>query len=231
MKPLTVSRLAAAMGIADEAAELWVMHVNTAIGLCGCSTVEHVAQWIAQTGHESEGLTHLVESMNYSPERLMVVFGRYYPLSAAEIEAGEKVSALAKQHGRVGKKPADERGIANHVYNGRNGNRPGTDDGWNFRARGPIGVTGLANYRECGTVIGVDLVSDPTLLELRATGASSTAWFWRKHRLTQYNGDVLSVTRKINGGTNGLADRQARYDRALRVLSGTAEQLAGILAK
>lgn len=219
MKPLTATRLADAMGIGVGTAELWVPHANTAIGLCGCTTPEHVAMWIAHVGHESEGLSHLVESMNYSPERLMVVFGRYYPLSAEEIKAGETVSALAKRHGRSGNKAADERAIANHVYNGRNGNRPGTDDGWNFRARGPIGVTGLGNYRECGREIGVDLTSDPTLLELRATGAASTAWYWRKHRLTQYNGDVLSVTRKINGGTNGMEDRQRRYSKALAVLT------------
>lgn len=219
MKALTATRLADAMGIGIGTAELWVPHANTATGLCGCSTVEHVAQWVAQVGHESQGLSHLVESMNYSPDRLMVVFGKYYPLSADEIKAGAKVSALAHRHGRVGTKAADERGIANHVYNGRNGNRPGTDDGWNFRARGPIGVTGLGNYRECGREIGVDLVADPTMLELRATGAASTAWYWRKHRLTGYNGDVLRVTRLINGGMNGLEDRRHRYDKALSVLS------------
>lgn len=223
MKPLTATRLADAMGLSDEASSLWVAHANTALGLCGCTTPEHVAMWIAQVGHESEGLTHLVENLNYSVDALLSKFGRHR-ISEED----------ARKFGRDGSRPANQREIALRIYGGgwgldNLGNRPGTDDGWNFRARGPIGVTGLANYRECGTVIGVDLVSDPTLLELRATGASSTAWFWRKHRLTQYNGDVLSVTRKINGGTNGLADRQARYDRALRVLSsGTAEQLVRI---
>ena len=217
---LTARTLSDAMRIGEQAAELWVDHVNAALKRCGCETREQVAQWIAQVGHESEGLSKLVESMNYSAERLMVVFGRYYPLSAAEIGAGEKVSALARLHGRTSGKPADERAIANHVYNGRNGNRPGTDDGWNYRAHGPIGVTGLSNYRECGDAIDVDLVADPSLLELRATGAASTAWFWRKHDLAQYGGDVLTVTRKINGGTNGIDDRRARYVRALAVLGG-----------
>lgn len=129
MKPLTATRLADAMGTNVGTAELWVSHVNSALTLCGCSTVEHVAMWVAQVGHESQGLSHLVESMNYSPERLMIVFGRYYPLSAEEIKAGETVSALAKRHGRSGNKAADERAIANNVYNDRNGNRPGTDNG------------------------------------------------------------------------------------------------------
>lgn len=207
MKPLTASRLAAAMGIGDEAAELWVMHVNTALGMCGCNTPEHVAMWIAQVGHESAGLTRLVESLNYTPEALRATWPTRF--SADD----------ALRLGRHGDRAANQRVIANIAYLGRLGNQPGTDDGWNYRGRGPIQVTGRANYRECGTVIGVDLVSDPTLLELRATGASSTAWFWRKHKLTGFGGDVLSVTRRINGGTNGLDDRQARYVRALSVLS------------
>jgi putative chitinase len=106
-----------------------------------------------------------------------------------------------------------------HVYGDRLGNRPGTQDGWTYRGRGPIQVTGWANYRECGQAIGVDLESEPSLLELRSTGAASTAWYWRKHKLTGFGGDVLSVTRRINGGTNGIEDRQRRYQRALSVLA------------
>ena len=81
-------------------------------------------------------------------------------------------------------------------------------------------VTGRANYRECGQEIGSDLERNPELLELRSTGAASTAWYWRKHKLTGFGGDVLSVTRKINGGTNGLEDRQRRYKRAINALGG-----------
>ncbi len=206
MKPLTPERLADAMRIEIAAAGLWVTHVNSALSLCGCSTAEHVAMWIAQVGHESAGLTRLVESLNYTPDGLMGTWPtRYTP-------------ARAQEHGRTQDKAADQRAIAIHVYGDRLGNRPGTDDGWRYRGRGPIQVTGRANYRECGQAIGVDLESEPSLLELRSTGAASTAWFWRKHKLTGYNGDVLAVTRRINGGTNGIDDRQRRYVRALSVL-------------
>jgi len=71
----------------------------------------------------------------------------------------------------------------------------------------------------CGIAIGIDLERDPSALELRSTGAASTAWYWGKHRLTQYGGDVVAVTRAINGGMNGLEDRRHRYDKALSVLS------------
>jgi putative chitinase len=98
------------------------------------------------------------------------------------------------------------------------GNRPGTDDGWTYRGRGPIQVTGRANYRECGESIGVDLLAAPELLAERATGCMSTAWYWRKHKLAALGGDVRAVTLKINGGDNGLDDRRRRYVNALEAL-------------
>lgn len=203
---ISASKLSQAMGIGEEAAALWANHVNTALTLCGCKTPEHVAMWIAQVGHESAGLTRMVESLNYSPEGLLATWpNRYGP-------------SLARSHGRVGDRPADQKAIALNVYGDRLGNRPGTDDGWMYRGRGPIQVTGRANYRECGIAIGVDLEQDPGALELRSTGAASTAWYWKKHKLTGYNGDVLAVTRRINGGTNGIQDRESRYAKAIAVL-------------
>ena len=207
MKPMTEQRLADAMGITESAAGLWVAHVDSALSLCGCSTAEHVAMWIAQVGHESAGLTRLVESLNYTPDALMATWPTRYTRATANV------------HGRTESKPADQKAIAMHVYGDRLGNRQNTLDGWTYRGRGPIQVTGRANYRECGQAIGVDLESEPSLLELRSTGAASTAWYWRKHKLTGYNGDVLAVTRRINGGTNGIDERQRRYARALSVLT------------
>lgn len=205
MKPLTPQRLADAMNIGLASAELWVSHVNAALSLCGCSTVEHVAQWIAQVGHESAGLTRLVESLNYSADGLTATWPtRFTP-------------ERAKQFGRTDSRIADQQAIAEIVYVGRLGNAH-NGDGWRFRGPGPIQVTGRANYRECGQYIGQDLEQEPSMLELRSTGAASTAWYWRKHKLTDYGGDVLRVTRLINGGTNGLQDRQKRYVRALEAL-------------
>lgn len=215
MKPLTAQRLADAMGISADAASLWVAHVNTALGMCGCNTPEHVAMWIAQVGHESAGLTRLVESLNYTTEGLVATWPMRF------------TAATAARLGRHGEQAADQQTIAEIAYGGRLGNVH-AGDGYRFRGRGPIQVTGRANYRECGQAIGQDLEQEPQLLETRGTGAASTAWYWRKHKLTGYNGDVLRVTWLINGGTNGLTDRKARYDRALRVLSGTAEQLVRI---
>ena len=204
---LTASKLAQAMGIGDDAAALWIAHVNNAIAQCNCRTPEHAAMWIAQIGHESAGMSRLVESLNYSADGLVKTWpSRFTPESAARV-------------GRTASKPADQQEIAEIVYGGRLGNiHPG--DSWRFRGRGLIQITGRANYRECGQSIGADLEQEPSLLEMRSTAALSTAWYWRKHKLTGYSGDVLRVTRLINGGTNGLKDRQARYDKALSVLAG-----------
>ncbi len=204
---ISASKLSRAMGIGDDAAALWIAHVNTALDLCGCKTPEHVSMWIAQVGHESANLTRLVESLNYSADGLVKTWPtRFTAESAARV-------------GRTASKAADQEAIAEIVYGGRLGNVH-AGDGWRFRGRGPIQVTGRANYRECGQAIGADLEQEPSLLEMRSTAAASTAWYWRKHKLTGYNSDVLRVTRLINGGTHGLADRKARYDKALEVLSG-----------
>ena len=214
MNPITEQQLSDAMGISSEAAALWLPHVHTALSMCKCSTPETVAMWIAQVGHESGGLSRLVESLNYSIDALLTKFGRH---RISEVDA--------RAFGRSGSRPADQRQIAMRIYGGewglKNlGNRPGTDDAAKYIARGPIGVTGRANYTMCGIAIAIDLERDPSALELRSTGAASTAWYWGKHRLTQYGGDVVAVTRAINGGMNGLEDRRHRYDKALSVLAG-----------
>ncbi|PBQ20930.1 lysozyme [Pseudomonas congelans] len=104
----------------------------------------------------------------------------------------------------------------------RLGNTPEADgDGQLYRGRGLIQVTGRANYEACGEALGLDLSPpQPQLLEQPDHAAMSAAWFWDRANLNALadNGDFLMITRRINGGTNGLADRQALYQRALEVL-------------
>ncbi|RMO19230.1 Chitinase [Pseudomonas amygdali pv. morsprunorum] len=90
-----------------------------------------------------------------------------------------------------------------------------------YRGRGLIQVTGRANYEECGEALGLDLINHPELLELPQHAAMSAAWFWHRAGLNTLadKGDFLTITKRINGGTNGLADRQALYERALEVLA------------
>ena len=96
-------------------------------------------------------------------------------------------------------------------------------DGRRFRGRGLIQITGRDNYRKCGDALGVDLVADPELLEGTVLACRSAAWFWKDHGLNELadKHDFRTITRRINGGLNGWADRQMYWDRAKQVL-GTA---------
>lgn len=103
----------------------------------------------------------------------------------------------------------------------RLGNTPEADgDGQFYRGRGLIQVTGRANYAECGEALGLDLIKHPELLEQPEHAAMSAAWYWGSRGLNSLadKGDFLAITKRINGGTNGLADRQELYKRALEVL-------------
>ncbi|WP_122435282.1 glycoside hydrolase family 19 protein [Pseudomonas viridiflava] len=103
----------------------------------------------------------------------------------------------------------------------RLGNTPEADgDGQLYCGRGLIQITGRANYAECGEALGLDLISHPELLEQPQHAAMSAAWYWSSRGLNSLadKADFLAITKRINGGTNGLADRQALYDRALKVL-------------
>jgi putative chitinase len=112
--------------------------------------------------------------------------------------------------------------LAQRRYEGREdlGNtQPG--DGFKFRGRGLIQTTGRNNFARTGQALGVDLVSTPELLSQPDLAARSAAWFWQAHGLNELadEGDFLRITRRINGGTNGLADRLALYELAKEVLA------------
>ena len=108
------------------------------------------------------------------------------------------------------------------AYEGRKdlGNtQPG--DGVRFKGRGLIQITGRANYLKCGEALGLDLIADPELLEQPINACRSAGWFWESRGLNALAdaGDFLRITKRINGGTNGLADRQALYESAQQVFA------------
>lgn len=170
----------------------------------GIDTPARLAAFLSQVAHESSNLSRLVENLNYSAEGLRGVFPRYFADPATALD-------FARQPQR----------IANRVYAARMGNGDeASGDGWRFRGRGLIQVTGRANYDACGQALGLDLLASPELLEQPGPAARSAAWFWSSRRLNgpADRGDIEAITRAINGGLNGLDDRKAQYAHALAAL-------------
>ncbi|WP_313141124.1 glycoside hydrolase family 19 protein [Leclercia sp.] len=196
-----------AAGLSAELAARWYPHIDEAMKEFGITTVNYQAMFIAQLGHESAGFTSLVESFNYSVDGLKKTFGKRLTPYQCEML------------GRVdGKQTAHQPQIANLVYGGRMGNIF-EGDGWKYRGRGLLQITGRENYTKCGTALKLDLVSTPELLVQERHAARSAAWFFGLRGCLLYSGDIVRVTQIINGGQNGLADRKVRYSRAQAALS------------
>lgn len=160
-----------------------------------------LAHWLAQFGHESRGFTDFEENLSYSAERLVAVWPTRFPNVAS-----------AQPYARNPEK------LANKVYGGRLGNTsPG--DGWKYRGRGPQ-LTGKENYAVCGTRTGLDLVGNPDMASNPAHFVHIACDFWAQHSCNALADadDLKAVTRAINGGTIGLAERAALLDKAKRIL-------------
>jgi putative chitinase len=202
--PITQQQLLQILPNAGPVAGVFVSALNDAMDLFRITGRLRVAAFLAQVGHESGQLRTMVENLNYSAEGLIRTWPKRFNLTTAT---------------NVARKPEQ---IANIVYASRLGNGPAvTGDGWRYRGRGLIQVTGWVNYQACGSALGLDLLAKPELLEQPTYAALSAAWFWSVHGLNVLAdaGDFQSITKKINGGLNGHADRTATYERALRALA------------
>jgi putative chitinase len=169
-------------------------------------------------------LAQLLQIMPFAGQRRASTF--IAPLVAAMAEFG--INSPARQASFVAQ-VGHESGQLQYVrelatgdaYEGRKdlGNTA-AGDGRRYKGRGLIQITGRANYAACGTALGLDLLAQPELLEQPVSACRSAAWFWRTHGLNELAdaGDQVKVTRRINGGTNGLADRLALFEVAKRVL-------------
>lgn len=176
---------------------------------------QRVAHFLAQTHHESQGFTRVVENLNYSADRLRRMFSRKR-ISAEDCE----------RYGRTKDHPANPRMLANILYGGEFGRRmlgnTEPDDGWRFRGRGLIQVTGRANYRAFSLWWRGDesVLREPEVLEQPHGAVASAVWFWTTRRLNRIadHASVERVTRAVNGGLNGVKERKALFERYLRAL-------------
>lgn len=165
------------------------------------------AAFLAQTSHESGDYRILSENLNYSQQGLRKVFPKYFPDDATAFRYARQPQA-----------------IANRVYGGRMGNgSEQSGDGWNYRGRGVLQVTGKNNYASCSQFLFQDLrlLDDPDYLTTMDGALQSAIWFWTANKLNPIadKGDVINLTKRINGGTIGLAERIEKYNRILDILT------------
>ena len=170
-------------------------------------TPKRVAAFMAQCGHESGGFTLMQENLNYSAKGLRGTFGKYFPNDD-----------IAKQYERKPEK------IANRVYANRMGNGPEeSGEGWYFRGRGIVQITGKNNYTKCSQSLFESnvLVENPDLLLETEYAIHSACWFWSAARLNELAdiGDMKTMTKRINGGFIGLEDRIHHYNHAIEILT------------
>jgi len=218
---LTASTIQQAVGCSAAIAAAWAEPLNTAFRVFGISTPKRAAAFLAQVGHESGGLSTVVENLNYGAQGLANTWPSRY---AANPKARPLVpNQLARA---LERKP---QAIANNAYAGRMGNGPeASGDGWRYRGRGPIQNTGKANYtgmrdtlRAKGIAGVPDFEAQPELLELPKWGALAAGAYWETRNLNRLAdaGQFDTITERINNGQTGAADRRARYSRALKVLA------------
>lgn len=173
------------------------------------NTPRRMAAFIAQCAHESASFTALVENLNYRWQTLRKLFPKYFPSDE-----------LAQDYaGRPNKQEA----IANRIYASRMGNGDeASGDGYRYRGRGLIQLTGKSNYTWFAASLEITPEEATEYLGTFEGAAQSACWFWETNKLNQWADaeDILTLTKRINGGTIGLEDRIKHYKHAMHVLGG-----------
>jgi len=189
-------------GTKTSVLELYVDPLINTFDKYDINTSLRQAGFIAQVGHESSGLRIIKENLNYSASGLKSVFKKYFP------------GDLAYEYAR------NPEMIANRVYANRMGNGDEeSGDGWRYRGRGLIQITGKNNYSDLVNEFNMNLEDVPDWLETPEGATLSAGWFWNSRGLNEYADmeDIIEMTKLINGGLNGIDDREAIYKKSLTV--------------
>ena len=196
---------------------VWADALNATFERFNILTPRQQAAFIGQCGHESANFRALEENLNYRAATLLKLFPRtprrpwgFTPEEAAAYER-------------------QPRKIANRIYGNRMNNRDeASGDGFRFRGRGILQLTGAANYHHASKALGVDFIMEPDLVATPQYAALTAGWFWDTQKLNPLaeSGNTLALTKKINGGTIGLDDRIKHTNEALALLSDPNYNLA-----
>jgi len=171
------------------------------------NTPNRIAAFVAQCAHESGGFMVLKENLNYKAATLRKIFPKYFPNDQIAQEYASK--------------PNKQVAIASKVYANRMGNGDeASQEGYKFCGRGLIQLTGRSNYQAFADSLEMNIDDVPEYLVTFEGASQSACWYWESQKLNQWAdaGDILTLTKRINGGTIGLEDRKKHYDHALHVL-------------
>lgn len=182
----------------------------------GINSNKRIAAFISQCGHESAGFTRFVENLNYSANGLNAVFPKYF----------KNIGIDANNYAKNPQK------IANYIYANRMGNGSvESGDGYKYRGRGPIQLTGKNNYRDFSLEYQVDVLNNPDLvLTDKKISLLSAIWYWRKNNLNNYadKEDIKGLTKAINGGYLGLEERLDEYKKIMSLLGSTSTAIVSV---
>ena len=196
---------------------VWTDPLNATFDRFGILTPRQQAAFIGQCSHESGNFRLLEENLNYRAATLLKLFPRTPKRSWGFTP--EEAAAYERQPKK----------IANRIYGNRMNNRDeASGDGFRFRGRGILQLTGAANYHHASKALGVDFIMEPDLVATPQYAALTAGWFWDTQKLNPLaeSGNTLALTKKINGGTIGLDDRIKHTNEALARLSDPNYNLA-----
>jgi putative chitinase len=219
MSLITEAQLAVMIPTNKEVGE-WCAALNEMLPKYGITTDKRIAGFISQCAHESMDFRVLEEALSYKTETLLKVFPRYFG---------------------PGKENPDEyarnpQKLANYVYMDKNRSKGGAlgnvkeNDGWAMRGKGLKQVTGRANHEAFGKTVGMTAEEAAEYLMTKKGALESALWFWGSRNLNEVadTGDVTRLTKIINGGNIGLADRQQRFAKAMAALGGKISAAAPV---
>lgn len=196
------------LSIKTEIAALYAEPLKETVERYKLTTGLRLSHFLGQLMHESMMLSRVVENLNYTPTAILKTFN-----SPTKTRFS---IATANVLGRTENKRADQQMIANIAYANRMGNGPReSGDGWRYRGRGLIQITGKVNYQDVAKALTIDCVDNPDLLVVPLYAALSAGHYWNSRKLNTFadNDNLLAITKAINGGTNGLDERKIYVER------------------